>query len=203
MKLGQKAMEQLRAEVTGCLKPGDELLVIGPVALSGTVLLTEASYGFLREFFSEGFLREASYLEQKYGTGSPVEESSAWKAAEAAGATALIPMGESGVLSALWKMAEASGVGLTADLRRIPIRQETIEICEKLDINPYKLWSRGGFLAGIPSGEGLVQTCCQMGIMAAVIGQTNKGNDRLLYSGENVRYLERPGRDEKEKLWQD
>lgn len=202
MKLGQVAMERLRAEVTGILRPGEELLVVGPVALSGTVLLTETSYEFLRRFFSESFLREAENLEKKYGTGSPAEESRAWKAAAEAGASALIPLGESGVLGALWKMAEASNVGLTVDLRRIPIRQETIEICERLDINPYKLWSRGGFLAGIPSGEGLVQICQQLGIMAAVIGQTNKGNDRLLYSGENVRYLERPGRDEKEKLWQ-
>ena len=34
------------------------------------------------------------------------------------------------------------------------------------------------------------------GIMAAVIGQTNSGNDRLLYSGGNARYLERPAKDE-------
>jgi hydrogenase expression/formation protein HypE len=27
MRLGQAAMEALRAEITGCLKPGDELVV--------------------------------------------------------------------------------------------------------------------------------------------------------------------------------
>ena len=35
-----------------------------------------------------------------------------------------------GFLSALWKMAEASEVGLEADFRKVPIRQETIEVCE-------------------------------------------------------------------------
>ena len=30
MRLGQAAMEALRAEITGCLKPGDELLVACP-----------------------------------------------------------------------------------------------------------------------------------------------------------------------------
>ena len=36
MRLGQAAMEALRAEITGCLKPGDELVVACPVALKGT-----------------------------------------------------------------------------------------------------------------------------------------------------------------------
>ena len=59
-----------------------------------------------------------------------------------AGASALCAMGEGGILRALWKMAEASRVGLRADLRKIPVRQETIEICERFDLNPYKLLSQ-------------------------------------------------------------
>ena len=65
--------------------------------------------------------------------------------AEEAGASARYLMGEGGFLSALWKMAEASGAGLSADLRSVPIRQETIEICEIFDVNPYKTpfrWKR-------------------------------------------------------------
>ena len=34
------------------------------------------------------------------------------------------------------------------------------------------------------------------GFMAEIIGQTNNGNDRLLYSGGSARYLERPAEDE-------
>ena len=34
------------------------------------------------------------------------------------------------------------------------------------------------------------------GFMAEIIGQTNSGNDRLLYSGGSARYLERPAEDE-------
>lgn len=33
-----------------------------------------------------------------------------------------------------------------------------------------------------------------------VIGQTNSGNDRLLYSGGSARYLERPAEDELQQL---
>ena len=41
MRLGQAAMEALRAEITGCLKPGDELVVACPVALKGTSIIAK------------------------------------------------------------------------------------------------------------------------------------------------------------------
>ena len=41
MRLGQVAMEALRAEITGCLKPGDELVVACPVALKGTSVIAK------------------------------------------------------------------------------------------------------------------------------------------------------------------
>ena len=34
---------------------------------------------------------------------------------------------EGGIFGALWEMAEASGVGLEIDVKKIPIRQETVE----------------------------------------------------------------------------
>ena len=68
----------------------------------------------------------------------------------------------------------------------MPIRQETIEICEILDVNPYKLLSGGSILMGIHGGDAFVQQLRREGIMAAVIGQTDSGNNRLLYSGGNA-----------------
>ena len=55
-------------------------------------------------------------------------------------------------------------------------------------------------LIGIPAGEALVQELRRMGMMAAVIGQTNAGNDRMLYYNGNGRYLERPAKDEIYKI---
>jgi hydrogenase maturation factor len=200
MKLGKEAMEVLQAETTGRLLPGDELVVVGAVALKGTVLITEEKYEPLSHIFSAGFLQESRSLFDDHGVGMETKGSQAWKMAETAGASALYPLGEGGFLSGLWKMAEGSGVGLDVDLRKIPIRQESIEICEIFDVNPYKLNAKGAILIGIRGGEALVQEYRRMGLMAAVIGQTNGGNDRLLYSGENARYLERPAEDEWNKI---
>lgn len=196
MRLGKEALQALKAQITGEVKSGDELVVAGAAALGGTTLLVREKYEFLRSFFSEGFLFQSLNLESDYGVGANPWESPAWKIAEKAGANAFYAMGEGGFLSALWKMAEAGQVGLTANLRAVPVRQETIEVCELFNLNPYRLFSRGALLIGVPGGEALVQEYRCQGIMAAVIGQTNSGNDRLLYSGENARYLERPGEDE-------
>ena len=128
--------------------------------------------------------------------GQSEKHSVVWKIAEEAGASALYAMGEGGFLSALWKMAEASEVGLEVDFRKVLIRQETIEVCEIFDLNPYKLQAEGSVLIGIRGGEALVQRLRNEGFMAEIIGQTNSGNDRLLYSGGSARYLERPAADE-------
>ena len=53
MKLGQKAMEALRAEITGELKAGDDLVVAGDIALSGTALIAEKKP--LKAIFQKAF----------------------------------------------------------------------------------------------------------------------------------------------------
>ena len=191
MKLGKEAMEALQAEIHGRLAPGNELVVAGAIGLEGTALIVRQEYARLRKHFSESFLREC----QELWHGSS-ESDSVWETAREAGATALYEMNEGGFLCALWKMAEASQVGLEMDFGKVPIRQETIEICEIFDLNPYRLISGGALLIGVPAGEGLVHKLHRMGIMAAVIGQADAGNDRLLYYNGNARYLDRPAKDE-------
>ena len=199
MKRGQAAMEALKAQVTGCLLPGDELVVAAPVALEGTAYITRQEKEKLTGIFSAGFLRQCISLQDDYGL-SEEKGKTLWNIAREKGADAFFAMGEGGFLSALWKMAEASQVGLTVDLRKVPVRQETIEICEVFDLNPYKLQSQGAFLLGIRGAEELVQEIRNMGFMAEIIGQTNSGNDRLLFSNGNARYLERPAKDEIYKI---
>ena len=186
MKLGQHALEALQAEITGKLSPGDDLVVAGETGISGTVKLIECRKEILRRYFSENFLYMSTVELQKCMI---CRDDIVWKDNRI---SALYFTEEGGFLSGLWKMAEASGVGLDVDLRRIPIRQETIEICERADADPYKLEAAGSVLIGTPQGDALVRELEQKGIHAAVIGHADSGNDRLLHSGEITRYLERP-----------
>ena len=186
MKLGQQAMEALQAEITGKLRVGDDLVVAGETGLSGTLQLIRSEKEALRNYFSESFLRMGTETLQKCRIS---EEDIFWKDGRI---SALYFTGDGGILSGLWKMAEASGVGMEVNLRKIPIRQETIEVCERLDVDPYKLEAAGSVLFGTAQGDALVRELETRGIHAAVIGHAGKGNDRLLHSGEITRYLERP-----------
>ena len=128
---------------------------------------------------------------------SVVEEG---RIAAKAGASAMHDVTEGGILGALWEMAEASGVGLEIDLRAIPIRQETVEICEFFGLNPYGLISSGCMLIAADRGHDLARELEKAGIPAAVIGRATAGNDRIVQNGEERSYLERPKTDELYKV---
>lgn len=52
-------------------------------------------------------------------------------------------LSEGGIFGALWEMADGAGIGLDVALKRIPIQQETVEICEFFGVNPYQMLSTG------------------------------------------------------------
>ena len=118
------------------------------------------------------------------------------------GVHAMHDVTEGGIFGALWEMGAASGVGIVADLDKIPIRQETIELCEVFDINPYLLISSGCMLIGCENGNLLVERLQEAGIPAAVIGRATEGNDRVIRSGEETRFLEPAGSDELYKIYE-
>jgi len=67
MKLGQKAMEALKEEITGSLLEGDDLVVAGAIALRGTALLVKYERKILEKTFSGGFLYDAEKCRELYG----------------------------------------------------------------------------------------------------------------------------------------
>ena len=115
--------------------------------------------------------------------------------AVAFGVTALYNAGKKGVFGALWELGEASGVGIQVELKKIPVRQETIEVCEFIDCNPYLIASDGVLLAGAHEGARLVEAYRLAGIPAAVIGTVTGGNDRVVINGAEKRFLVPPGTD--------
>ena len=66
--------------------------------------------------------------------------------AMADGAVYVHAAAEGGVFGALWELAEFAECGLEIELPAIPILQETVEICEYFDVNPYQLRTEGVFL---------------------------------------------------------
>ena len=86
-------------------------------------------------------------------------------------------------------------MGIQVELKKIPVRQETIEVCEFIDCNPYLIASDGVLLAGTHEGARLVEAYRLAGIPAAVIGTVTGGNDRVVINGAEKRFLVPPGTD--------
>lgn len=82
---------------------------------------------------------------------------------------------EGGILAALWNLTEASGTGLEADLKRIAVKQETIEVCEYFHLNPYQMTSARKRFACANDGEGLTAMLQREGVQASVIGKLTDG----------------------------
>jgi len=109
-----------------------------------------------------------------------------------------------GIFRALWELADLTGTGILVELKKIPVRQETIEICEVFGLNPYELLSGGALLMVTEKGEALAEALYAEGIPAEVIGKLTDNNDKALinrsYESEEIRYLERPKTDEIDRI---
>lgn len=107
--------------------------------------------------------------------------------------------GEGGVLAELYRMTRERRAGLRLWLKRIPLRQDTTELCELYGLNPYRLYSDCVILV-TESGMRLAEIVATMGIPAACVGYLTDGLDKLIVDKEETEYLNRPEVDELFKL---
>ena len=87
---------------------------------------------------------------------------------------------------------EKLSAGVEIGLKAIPIRQETVELSEYLDVNPYTMPSAGSLLIVAEDGAAMVQVLEDAGIPAAVIGKVTDNKDKVLLNDTERRYLEQP-----------
>lgn len=179
---------------TAGAKPGMDILVTKWIGLEGTSIIAKEKEAELLTRYPKELVETAKQFDSYL---SVLPES---KVAVKSGVGAMHDVTEGGIFGALWEMAESSGVGLEIDLKKIPIRQETVEVCEFFDVNPYELISSGSMLMACTDGYGLVRALETAGIPAVCIGKATEGNDRVIVSGEERRFLEPPKVDELYKV---
>lgn len=114
--------------------------------------------------------------------------------------TARRALGTGGVLNGLWYLCENFGAGMEIDILKIPIRQETVEILEYFDVNPYYALSGGAYLLTSDEGELAAEALRGRGITAACIGVLTTGKARIIRYPDHIRYLDRPQKDSLEGL---
>lgn len=179
---------------TGGARPGMDILVTKWIGIEGTSIIAKEQEEQLLTRFAAPFVERAKGLDVYLSVLSEAA------VAVRSGVSAMHDVTEGGIFGALWEMAEASGVGLEIDIKKIPIRQETVEICEFFGINPYQLISSGCMLMAAKDGNLLVRELEKEGIPATIIGKATEGNDRVLLNDDERRFLEPPKTDELYKV---
>ena len=179
-----------RAYTTKGAKPGQDIVMTKWIGLEGTAILAGKKREELLTRYPEYLVEEAASFD-KYLSIIP-EAATAIKS----GVCVMHDASEGGILATLWELAESSGVGLQIDMKKLPIRQETVEVCEFCDVNPYELLSGGCLVMTAEDGNSLVLALQEQGIPAVVVGKITDSNDRLIFNGEEKRFLDKPAADE-------
>lgn len=169
--------------------PGQDVVLSKWIGLQGTAVLAKRNREKLSERYP-GWLAEKAAGFGRYLSVLPEAEIAA-----RAGVQAMHDASEGGILGALWELAEGAGRGLTIDMRKLPLRQETVEICECCNVNPYELLSGGCLIMTAEDGPALAAALERAGIPGTVVGKVTDSNDRILLNGEEIRYMDRPQRD--------
>lgn len=180
--------------LSGGARPGQDVVVSKWIGMEGTARLAVKFEDRLKERYPFHMIEQAAGLKQ-YLSILP-EAATAAKS----NVSAMHDVSGGGIFAALWELAESAGVGLSIDLKKIPVKQETVEICEFFGINPYELLSGGCLLMTADDGENLVRVLEAEGIPAVVAGRVTEGNDRVVINEEEKRFLERPKTDEITKI---
>ena len=174
---------------TGRFAPGQDLVIAGVIAKEGAKAALKQKREVLESRFCGAFLRKLEEsLEEKLNLNPEVLLS--------LGATEWEEVKEGGILAALWNLSGAYEQGISFSLLKIPVRQEIIEVCELLDLNPYRLRSGECMLIAADHGGNLVYGLEAMGIRAAVIGRVEPGISRKMTGAGGTGFLERPQPDE-------
>lgn len=170
-------------------KAGQDILLTKYVGLAGTSILSEKEQSKLEKRLPAYIVENG--IQMKHDI-SVLPES---RIAMEVGTCGMHDVSRGGIFSALWELAERGNVGIEVDLKKIPVRQETIEICEVLGVNPYELYGAGALLIVSDKGNQLLHELEKQQIPAAIIGKITEENGKVILNGEEVRYLDRPKND--------
>jgi|GEM_PF-1243431 len=179
-------------------EPGDKLVMIGYTAGYATVYMAYKMMQLCRDLEitkdrTESEEQRASFDErckERYGeiiklSTDYVEEAyretightditaAAYKLYDS-GALYMHDVSYGGIYRTLYELSKRTGLGVCVNHDLIPIRQDTIELCERLNLNPYTIMGTGAFTAVVTADGHVVSNISnysQDGIPAAVIGE--------------------------------
>lgn len=168
-----------------------EILMCGYTGLEGMLRILAEARTELNARFVDTFLDQAEQLENEL-----VMTDQIMSVFEADSGAAVRHIGSGGILAALWELCEQEQIGFEIDMHHIPLKQETVEICELYRLNPYLMTSAGSFLILTDRADKVLSVLEKAGAYAVRLGTAERQNARIIRNGEETRYLDRPAPDE-------
>ena len=166
-----------------------KIILAGYVAIEATHKLITKEKPALSCRFSNRFLELTDEMTSVY----TVSRDSIYEALEKANISAddanIKELSDMGIFGTLWELAEENNSGLRINLPDISVRQETIEIFEQLDINPYTYPSKGAWIIRAEKPYNVIDALEKLGIKASVIGHETHSNDRVIVNQDETRFL--------------
>jgi len=165
------------------IKPGMDIIMTKWAGVEGTSIIAHEGEQQLKSYYNSDLIEVAKSFSQYL---SVVKDS---KIAMKHNVYAMHDITEGGIYGALWEIGAKANLGMIVDQSLIPIRQETIEICEYFDLNPYKLIGSGSMVIVTDESEAMLRDFIEAGIKATVIGQLTEGTHRQIKFEEVMRSL--------------
>jgi hydrogenase maturation factor len=149
-------------------KQGDKLILTKSAGIEGTAILASDKEGQLKKVVNATTLQRAKRF---YDEISVVKD--AITAFKTGAVHAMHDPTEGGVAGGIHEMADASHLGVKILEDKIPIRQETTEICSFFEIDPLQLIASGSLLIAVErdSADNVVRILGKEGISSEVIGE--------------------------------
>ncbi len=171
-------------------RTADSIVISKWIGLKGSSLIAREKEAELLKYFPASFIETARDFDKLLSVDTEK------KILKDYDVSACCETGEGGIYGALWDLAEAAGTGIDVYLRDIPVKQETIEIANYFDIDPYLLYSEGAMVVITGRGYELARTLRNEGINAEIAGSVTDSNDRVILNGEIRRFLSPRYKDE-------
>ncbi|MDE6025125.1 MAG: hypothetical protein K2G45_06720 [Lachnospiraceae bacterium] len=172
------------------IQEGFDIIMTGHTGLMGASLIARKCRDELSRRFAQSYIDGMLAQEADYSVFP------AAKALAERGACYMHDVSCGGVYGALWQLGAGIKRGITIDNFNIPIKQETVELCEFYNINPYMLDGTGALLAVVENGQTAVEELGRVGIMSCTIGSVTSEKERVVTIGGDKRFLEPPNGDE-------
>ena len=191
--LGLRQSEQSKAKKT--VWTDQTILVANEIGLEATIRLAEMKFEELNTKYTKSFIKNGNAehidlsLKKVYDVLKDTEE------------LFFHDIAEGGIFGGLWELSQKLGCGFNVDLKKIPMKQETIEFCEFYDINPYMLVSGGCMLIVTSKPEEVIKSLELVNIPVVSIGNVTSSNDKIVYNEDEIRYIEPSKGDEIYKVF--